>query len=695
MSQGFANAPGMLREPGSGAGSLRDLPTLGDVDLGSASFDYRKEIEKMASEAKGGGGSRIHLDLNLPPVLTGLVSADALDIDAILLQQARQHVSKREFVAALEKLDQFVRKQPRHPEACYLRAVCILNIDNALESLDEEIAALEALLPLGGAPLGRELAERVEMLKAAIRRKVFGEFPIHLLARERQELFADVERLLTLDPQGAIYHAFKAIILAEAGALPTAYDCVEAGIAVAGRTVPPLLGGLRASLLQQLLRGAFAPAIQHYKRGDYDRARKAVSRVDERFASTREHEIFSAHLKKLGGTGFLGLSFGRKKTVDLAVDGAVHDRERLYALIVAEEMDAANAYLRIGNFAEAEGALREALRYAPDYPMACYLSAGCRFRRLHDRLTTGSGTDIDTAIAELHSCARLTEIGRRDPEISGAESLMRQIRGMSSFFEQMKSEMQQRQAEVRKVNSAIQEFVSIMDLAKRGIDSVQTFESILRRMTALKTSLRPLRDEVTDKDGKEALRQLEGAVERNLEDLRRMNDDIAEQKKEADVVNEAGRRFRKILEGVGSGIGSESQLASIESELGDLKRDFRGYRQRLKSEPGKKALTEVEEAVDGNLTEVQKLKVSLAEQKKDKGVVDEQGEAFAAIGKRLSSGDAFGSRGDLSAFRTRIHNAKSSAEAARSKVGSMGAKSALAQMVAQYDQILQQIDRSL
>ncbi len=417
MNQDFASAPGMLKETG-GPGILRDLPKAPKIDFASTGFDFRKEVERMASEAKQSDAANLRVALNLPPDLGLAFKTDVLDVDAILLQQAREHVSKREFAAAKEKLEPFVAKQPRHPEARYLLAVCILNVDNAVDSLDEEIEALETLEPLRNMRLGRELTDRVDLLKSAIRTKVLRELPIHFLARDHRALFDDVQRLLALDPDGAVYYAFKAIILAEHGDLNGAYQAVETGASVAGDRVPPILLGLRTSLLAQLLRAAFAPAIEHYKRGEYDKARKALGRVDQRFESTREYQLFGAHLKRLGGTGFFGFGVSKKMPWEVTVDEPPEDRDRLYAVIVGAELDQANAYLQAGEFPQARALLEKALACAPEYPIVNYLFAGCRFKMLHDLLTTGGGTDVDTALAELGTCALYAEAAVNDSRIA-------------------------------------------------------------------------------------------------------------------------------------------------------------------------------------------------------------------------------------------------------------------------------------
>ncbi len=146
---------------------------------------------------------------------------------------------------------------------------------------------------------------------------------------------------------------------------------------------------------------------------------------------------------------------------------------------------------------------------------------------------------------------------------------------------------------------------------------------------------------------------------------------------------------------MGQGITSESQLESVDPDLTDLKRDFPDYRRRLSSEPAKKALAQVEAGADKNLGELQKIKASLAGQLRDRGVVDAEGEKFVSIMSRLKSGSAFQSRDELRSFRTRVDEAKDDAESAKRRVTSSGAENALDQIVAQYDQILKQIDRAV
>jgi hypothetical protein len=214
-------------------------------------------------------------------------------------------------------------------------------------------------------------------------------------------------------------------------------------------------------------------------------------------------------------------------------------------------------------------------------------------------------------------------------------------------------------------------------------------------MTQLRQRVGQAEARITLEDGKKALRDLKDAVEQNLKVLAALNAEIETQRKDMAVVDEATARFTRLLKSVGDGIESEKQLTNLLRALQELKRDLPGYRSRVKSAPARARLDELEKAVDANIVQANTLAGSLREQERDRGVVEAEGEKFGAIVKRLTSGEAFSSRGELQDFRSSIVDARSSAVAAKSRVQSKAAKAALDKMIEQYDGILNQIDAAL
>src|SRR5207245_41411 len=96
------NAPNMLREEVSPRSVLttKPIPKPSFDTGGMGGFDYKKEIDKIASASSAGGPS-LQIDLGIAP--PRLVSD--LDLDGLLLAQAREHIRKKQFDQALTKLE--------------------------------------------------------------------------------------------------------------------------------------------------------------------------------------------------------------------------------------------------------------------------------------------------------------------------------------------------------------------------------------------------------------------------------------------------------------------------------------------------------------------------------------------------------------------------------------------------------------
>jgi tetratricopeptide (TPR) repeat protein len=473
-----SHAPSLMTESVPSLLSTRK-PEEVKIDAGMGAFDYKKEIEKMSSSAQAGGAS-LQLDLTVPlPRL-----ASDLDVGGLLLGQAREHVKQKEFKQALTKLESLLGQEPDHSEARFLRALCLCNLDETSDGLSGLIHALEAL-PAPATRMDAQLIGRIDSLRHAIRTRVFLQFPACMMTMEHQRLAAQVDRLLALDPEGGVLYALRALLLLEQDRKMDAYDMVEAGIRAAAGDVPPMLASLRAGLAGEVLYQCLSPAIDEYKKGRYEQARKTMGKVDARFTGSREYTLFAAHLKRAGGGGLFGFLSSKKSPEQLTFAGPDEDRWLLQGLIVRQEIASARALLEQDEERAAEAAARQALALAPEFPLACYFAAGCGFRRVNSMIGKGA-IDIDEILADLGRYHRLAQGATQDPQIASAKNLQEQIAAALAFFTGLQAHIERQRREARLVNGIIQEFVSIMESAKEGIDSIEALREVHGRMTRLR-----------------------------------------------------------------------------------------------------------------------------------------------------------------------------------------------------------------
>lgn len=687
----FVDAPSLLKEAKQERLIIDDKPKIVPIDLSKvkSEFDFQEEIKKVAANA-----SQDNLKLSEILPETTLRTSGLIDTDIILLQQARGHIEKREFAEAINKLETFLAKQANHPEALYLKALCLINSDSKMESIDAQINALSTLSIINGTKIEKALADLIINLKKRITGQVYVKFPFLFLLNNKN-ILGNISSLLQYDPYCPDYYAFKAIVLNMGQKFFEAYACIEEGIRVSGNVVSSLLTGLKKSTEDQMLYSAMVPAIHQFKSKQFEKAKKELLKVDDRIKVMEEFQLLEKYLKKITGGGFLGMFGGRKKIEDVKMDGTKEEKEKLQSLIVRDELNISQAAIKNQDFASAELILYAAYPFAPDLPILCFLLAGCRFRLFNDRLFTGRIGNIDNGIKELNETRKFAQIAADNNPNNEAKLLLQQIDQITGFIDQLKEQLRKRQEETAKVNELINEFVDIMSGAKKGIDSLQTFEALFSRMQKLKAATTKAMSAVSIADSKKTLNDLNSAIDINLEQLESISAAIEKQKKELEPVNKLSARFTAIMDGIKGGIQSEDQLNKIESELNGIKRDINTCKAKLSSDVVKNNLKQLEEVVDKSLGQLDQVKKTLSDSFYDKRVIEEHTSNFNMVAKFLQAGNKFGTREELITFRDFISKYRDEAEMATYSVSSPAAKATLNQMISQYDSVLAQFNKAL
>ncbi|MBN2202412.1 hypothetical protein JW777_10690 [bacterium] len=688
----FVDAPELLSVstpiPKIEGGLVLKGPVIDPCKTKLDGFDVQAEINKMADSAKTDDSLRLG---EILPDDTLLTAGGLIDVDFALLQEAKAHIQKKEYLPASQKLDAYLAKKKGHPEALYLKALCILYTDKPIGTLNNQISALRILSSIDPARTGKPLDDLIAALKTRACGQVYLKFPI-LMMISANILFTQLTELMQLDPQRAEYYAFKAIVLRGQRNVPAAYECVLEGIRIAGDRVPPILTGLKNDLESQLLYLALQPAIQHFKKEEFGKSLKALGKADDRFKGTVEYTLFDAYLRQFSAGGLLGRLGGSKKIADVKMGGSLDERKKLQSLIVRDEILVAQQHMNRGNFAGAEQVLMSALQVTPDYVFLCFLLAACRFRQFNDAFQKQRLPDIDTILSELEKTRQFAKLATADADQPVPAQLLAQVEQAIGFFTGLRSAILKRQEEIGRVNAIIKEFVSIMERAKKGIDSPQVLEELFKRMKEVKKQVTQAKPKMALDESKKTLLQLDQAVDRNLKALQSLSKVIEDQKKDVVVINGATERFKSIMERAKGGIDSESKLEGITEDLRKLKRDIPAMNRKLITDGARKNLDQLEQAVDRNLGQVEQMSTTFRSQFKDKAVVDEHGKEFLSIMAVLKSGSKFTSRYELQRFRDRVSAAQSEAKKARSTVTTAGAKEALGQMINQYDGLLQQIN---
>jgi hypothetical protein len=285
----------------------------------------------------------------------------------------------------------------------------------------------------------------------------------------------------------------------------------------------------------------------------------------------------------------------RKTSAKPAPAGEPRDVEALYFFLIGQEIQQATKLLAEGKYGPAETVITGALAHTPHFAYARFLLAGCTYSRIANQISSDSPPGINEVIAGLEQARQNARIGATDAEITDAPALLGNIEQALQMIESQRMERQASQAEIKLVNEAIEEFQAIMKSAEGGISSPTHFNDVYRRMSNLKKRLPGLHKQVRGKDAAEAVKQLDGAIDRNTKQLESIKAGIAE----ADTVKHYYERFKtkmKALEARG-GIRDFREKIEVRSFFLSLQREIEAEKPRLRDREAREHLDKLLEAV--------------------------------------------------------------------------------------------------
>ncbi len=540
----------------------RDTPALPHVppqlpDLSGLSFgggDLGEHFRRLEEITRRRAERAAPSALFLPDFVT-LAAEDSLDIGddgEDLLEDARANVARGEYALALDQLAEFLEISPGHAEARYLLAYCHYRLDDLL-------TALELTLPMWRErPDDPQVRQGVLELRATLR---------DVLTPEETDAFLDTREH---DPRGAVQRFRRfielapeepeppyllAIMLALDGDFEAAYRTAQAAVAeVEGDAsqLRTLADALRTAALRPLARDAVHALADRA----YQRARKALRRLDREWRETELVRDFDAYLE--------GLARGARSPAkplpppQLSPERAM----RLYALIADQYREEVTGLVADGRWAAAERVLAKILDLVPAYPPPNYLYAFCLIVQ---------GKEPDRAITAAG-------IAARDPMLADAELLLVRAKETKA---------------VLTINAAFDEH----NTAMAAIGSPPTRHQLI----TLRRTMEQLRDRVP------GLKAIAGTRE-NERHVRKLSDAVAQRLAEIDEalaavnVNDLVLRFNRWAEKAGADSRSVALLGLgvglYRAELSDLGREARRLLRSTTDPRQRKVLQDIVTAAD-------------------------------------------------------------------------------------------------
>lgn len=578
--------------------------------LGRTSFDarlkpsddvFKSEIDRMAEEARRRQYDRpVDLAVALVDAPIGLESmtAPAESPTQQLMREAIQLIQEERFEDALGKLMELLGQAPGHHEATYYTAYCHMMLEH-----DED--ALRALLPLRGIPLDNRLSIRVQTLKDGIRARMLLPMLLEAMllmgANQHEELIGRLTRVLTLDPECGLYYYLLGGTYLHTAKLGKAQESVEQGLQACDAGARSMLEGLLKQISSHRCAQEMGPARRLFKEGKYREARKALHMLNSAYRTLPLYLTFDGYLGRLEGGGLLGLLQGSRSVSEVTPPGAFKEVDALYFFLVGDEIREAKRLLPDGELSKAEGILHKALTSCPRFPFANYLYAGCLYRGMGEQMNDNNPPDIEVVAATLERAKSHAGMAQVDPEIiEDVRELGADIQKALDLVQRFRAEVMARKEEARPVNALIDEFHAIIESAQGGVGSPQQLKNLLARMRTLKGKIPGIQQKVRSPEGREAIKQLTEAVNRNLEQL----DGVTT---ESQLVGKNVSKFNSKMESLKRApISSYDQLSSARSFFKNLLLEVQADAKKCRSADAKEVLSKLQEAITNVLSQLPK-----------------------------------------------------------------------------------------
>jgi hypothetical protein len=562
--------------------TAHDIP--GTARMG-AEHDFLGSLERVAREARERAAARVPAGLHALDADWGLAPTGGSGPEtnaARLLRRSRELLAEGLYREALGPLGELLRQEPAHPEALYLSAQCHAALDAPRE-------ALRALAPLRSAPLTDRLATQVQALRQEVRAAFVPRLVADncaLLREDRwEEVLKQTDELPLLDPDVWEFYYLKGAAQILSGALGAARDTAGAGLAVCPDRSRDLLLGLRAAILDQLLRQRLSQALSLYKQGRYPQARAELQSLGAEAADSRLCATFGAYLALLEARGAAG-------PADTPPEGSAEEVEQLHFFLVAEELPLVRRYYAEDRYPEACELAQVALRHAPHFPYLHYLLALSLYFGLRARLDGDETPGLDEMAEVLAGAARHAQAALADPELTQAPDLAGAIADLARRVEAARQERDLGRTDGELFNPCVEAYTALIKSAEDGVNSPAQVRELHLRLSALRERVAGVSGQLQTAEGQEKCRDLAETITRVLARL----DEIGQGMTESESVSRLYRRFDAELREVRGGIPRENRLA-VAQRFVNLFLEAGGVKRSLKSSEAREAVDKLLDAL--------------------------------------------------------------------------------------------------
>ena len=504
-----------------------------EAELDKPAVDFRAAVEAIFEAARAARElEQDNRPVPAPGADGGIVveagPAGAKPAAEQVLEEAKQHMVRSEWMEALALLAKLLATDPRHGEARYLRAYC-------QAALNEPKEALRELAWLDVTAASKALAEQAMALRVHVRTiLLLGALYELVMSTDAatSKGIRELKQLIELDPECGQFHFLLCALYVKEKRFKEALRALDAAEQFADAAAHEALGQARRQILRQHLVELLQPAVEQFKRERFAAARKALAAVPESYRSLPLFARFDRHIATFE-RGLLGIFHRKVSNWRQSVPDS-GQREELYQLLVGTELDQAKQAIAEKKFPEAVQSMRSALTYAPDFPQAHFLLA----LALHNDLGQQIGTrrpppPIETAIAGFEEALQHARQSTTDDQITLARPLVDAIEDILAKL-----------GEQKLVNDLLASFRELAERLKPGIRSVEDHQWACRKVKELRERIQRESPQVRSADAVKSLKELEKACAHSASQLESMKGAI----REAETVKARYEEFKQCME---------------------------------------------------------------------------------------------------------------------------------------------------
>jgi len=484
------------------------------------------DVKGVADKVKPVGVGDLRIDADLGKLDEGIQKIQNQQISEKIrkwIEEAQKLIAKRQFRPAIKVLDEALNADSTSDLALFLKAHCLYGLGD----LNTALTVLNSAQHYVRDP---EMLILILILQAACVRAITAAFEAKLGTLIEKKRFAEalalVEAELRHQPANAalVYHRCGVLYL-----MGKVRDAKQAAL-TAMQSVGPENAGLFQDLLNHITveenQRFLEAARQALRRCDPAQALKQLQPCRAALAGYEQYEAVRSYIEEKSSRGFIRAVFSSRKKILPLTEPL---REKLLLWLLAEEFNTGVAAMNAAKFDQAATAFTTASKIDDRCKMICFLHGLSIFNGFELALQRqDKPLDLNHTIASLGVSADLFMRASTEPAVAQQSRNLRQA--ALSYLSQLKEvarERARREEEARPVNELIKNFNSLMDsLQNNPIGSVTDLENAERNFRNLRQRCDKLRKNRTKEQGREVLDQIFSAIDRNLEQVDKIRDDV-------------------------------------------------------------------------------------------------------------------------------------------------------------------------